>query len=295
MAWMSVNAFKRKARFGRPPAEGRPLGPLHDGRPVEKPLSDPYGAVRMAATQHCRKDPLPIGTVVIRQRNKGHRRRLARYIKVRMDGPKTGRWILYSRWWWEKNRGPVPPGQLVIHKDGDEMNDSPDNLILGTPGTKIVLAHRRDPEMSQRNHKNAAAGTAEYNRLAGKLHRLREILPLYWYPVVNSVRVILNVPFRRCKGVLEAFGANVGRYPANGRARKVVERATAAIGVRPVRGADLSREEYADHLRVDPEFQVGAGHVRLSESQEERVKLLRTSQIWRLAEEAAKKDLRERK
>ena len=57
---------------------------------MTKQRKDPYGAVRVAATRHCRKDPMPIGTVVIREdktpRKHGRpKKKLVRHIKVKDD------------------------------------------------------------------------------------------------------------------------------------------------------------------------------------------------------------------
>jgi len=73
------------------------------------------------------KEKLPVGTVRIRKHSKRVR---ARMIKIRDDGPKGRRWITWARWWWLNNRGPIPPGMRVTHRDGDSLNDDPDNLVL---------------------------------------------------------------------------------------------------------------------------------------------------------------------
>lgn len=258
-------------------------------------MKDPYGAVRSTATRHCRKDPMPIGTVVIRQRHKKGSRHKARYVKIRNDGPPGRRWILFSRWWWERHRGAVPVGYIVIHKDGKELNDKPSNLILATPGMKLKLAHARSPEMSEANRKSASAGTAEFNRVAGKLNRLRVLLRGYWYPVLDSHGVILNVPFRRRKALLAWFGADVSLYPTNGSAARAVKRATLSTGIRPVRGSALEQAYYKAYSRIDPEWKVGGGGLTKSGLDEERIALLLTTDLWKRAEEASKLDLRHRK
>lgn len=258
-------------------------------------MKDPYGAVRSAPTNHCRKDPMEIGTIVIRQRAKNGRRHLARYVKVLDTGPPSRRWMLFSRWWWENNRGPIQAGHIVIHKDGDELNDKPGNLILATPGMKLKLAHVRDPAMSAVNREMASAATAEYNRVAGKLHRLRVMLKGYWYPVLDSNGVVFNVPFRRRKTLLAWFGADMSLYPANGQASRAVKKAVLDTGVRPVRGADLESAYYATYSRLDPEWKIGSGRSGKSSKDEERVNLLMGTDLWKRAEEASKLDLRHRK
>jgi hypothetical protein len=238
---------------------------------------------------------MPIGTVVIRKREQGRRRRLARYIKIRNDGPPGRRWILYARWWWEKHRGPVPAGHNVLHRDGQELNDKPENLILGTPGMRLVLAHRRDPEMSARNRASASAGTAEFNRLSGKLHRLREFLGRYWYPVLDTHGVILNVPFRRRKTLMKWFKMDVAWYPKNGRAKKVVSRGVQETGIRPVRGGDFAHEHYQSYVKLDPEWDLPSGRSVMDGRSRQKLEALHETEAWKLAQVASKLDLSLRK
>lgn len=101
---------------------------------------DRYGAIRNGEGKGIPKVTLPLGTIVIRKANKGGGK--VRMIKIRMDGPTGLRWINYARWWWEENRGLVPPGKLVLHADGRTLNDKPENLVLGGPADKVLLAHR---------------------------------------------------------------------------------------------------------------------------------------------------------
>ena len=49
-------------------------------------------------------------------------------VVIRPDGSKST--TSYARWWWLQNRGPIPPGWEVHHKDGDQSNDDPDNYVL---------------------------------------------------------------------------------------------------------------------------------------------------------------------
>lgn len=257
-----------------------------------KVTSDPYGAIRIAATRYCRKDPMSIGTVVIRRKNG----KAARYIKVRNDGPRGRRWILLSRWWWEKNRGPVPSGKLVIHKDGNTLNDDPKNLVLGTCGTKLVLAHRRDPAWSRDQHRRAAAGCAEFNRRNGQVNRSKNFLQSYWYPLVDELGVILNVPFRRRKRLLACFGVDVSRYPVNGvgkRRDSEVQRAFRASRVRPTRGKELSLRRYETYCLMDPSTKACHGPMSMSVAQ--LIAQLDRMGVWMFAEKQAKRDLKERK
>lgn len=254
---------------------------------------DPYGAVREAATRHCRKDKMPLGTVVIRMRNRGGI--YCRYVKVKDTGPRGRRWIQYARWWWEKNKGPVPKGKIVIHVDGDSLNDAPKNLALGTPGTKLVLAHKRDPKWSRDQHRRAAAGCGEFNRRNGRNNRAKNLLKEYWYPVVDAMSVILNVPFRRRKRLFACFGACVKDYPANGRGSRrdsYLQRTLNSFSVRPVRGRDLAERRYTTYCVLDPNTKVYRGPMG---NIDQLVRQLERMGIWEAAQKQGKKDLSQRK
>ena len=240
---------------------------------------------------------MPVGTVVIRaDRDSAGKRRFTSYIKVRLDGPPQKRWMQYSRWWWEKNKGAVPKGQLVLHKDGDTLNDAPENLLVGGCAMKLVLAHQRDAAWSKSQHVRAAAGTGKDNRLRGKKNRFWNFLQKHWYPVVDSVSVILNVPFRRRKRVLSCFGADVSGYPKSGHGKKpgtVVQKAIQVCRVLPVRGSDLSMFKYSHYCSVDPETRELRGP--MSGNVREIVAQLERMGIWSTAEKYARKNMRERK
>lgn len=253
-------------------------------------------AFRTAVGRGCRKDPLPIGTVVVRQVTNGAKRNLSRYIKVREDGPKGRRWILYSRYWWEKNRGAIPSGKIVVHLDGDTMNDDPENLALGTTGTNLVLAHKRDAKWSAQQHKRAAKGTGECNRQKGRINRARNYLKNYWYPVVDEMTVVLNVPFRKRKRLLACFGVDVSRLPSNGRGKNPdseLYKALKLCAIRPTRSQELSSVRYASYCLLDPLSMKFSGP--MSGSLKQLVDQLERMGVWAFAQKHAKKDLRERK
>jgi hypothetical protein len=67
-----------------------------------------------------------IGTVVIRRARTGAP---TRWIKVREDGPLYRRHIPLARYFWTRHHGPLPPGWIVMHRDGDSLNDDLDNLM----------------------------------------------------------------------------------------------------------------------------------------------------------------------
>jgi hypothetical protein len=259
---------------------------------MKKDSRDPFGAIRNGEGKGISKTTLPLFTVVI-WKDGG---RESRFIKIRMDGEPGRRWMPFARWWWEKNKGPVPAGHLVLHKDGDLLNDEPGNLMTGTPGMKLKLAHERDPEWSRDQHGRAAAGCAEKNRRRGRSHRFCNFLKKYWYPAVDSIGVILNVPFRRRKRVLACFGVDVSRYPRNGHGKKPgtqVQRALETCRVHPVKGSEFSSHQYSHYCVIDPNTREVRGP--MSAAVREIVAHLERTGIWATAEKYGRKDLRERK
>lgn len=258
---------------------------------AKRDFKDPFGAIRNGEGKGICKTTLPLGTVVIRKKHG----RQCRFVKIRMDGEPGRRWKPFARWWWEKNKGSIPKGQLVLHKDGDELNDDPKNLVLGTPGMKLVFAHRRDPQWSKEQHGRAAAGCAERNRRIGRINRARNFLKNYWYPVVDDLGVILNVPFRKRKRLLGCFGVDVSRYPANGlgkHAHSQVQRALRSVRIRPVKSVHLTERAYSTHCLIDPVSKECRGP--LSMSVDQLVKQLERMGLWAVAEKQARRDLTDR-
>lgn len=257
---------------------------LPQARPVEKLTSIPE-AVQLRRGGH---EPAPLGTIVIRTEKvgplerRGPRRTIkVRYIKTRMDGPSGLRWTAYARWWWEQNRGLVPPGQMVLHRNGDTLDDSPNNLFLGGPGDKIKLAHELDPEMSRKNRESQRAGTAAFNRLSAKLRRLQKPVSRYWYPVADEVMAVIDLPHRSRKALLLHLGARYLDLPKNGRGMAYSDAAD-SIGVRLVRGRDLSTGLLSAYLRIDPETGVGIGERARMESRE--IKKFMQTELWARAQ-----------
>lgn len=156
--------------------------------------------------------PVDVGTVRIRSKN-GVRVRL---IKVRNGGPIAGRWIRLARFTWEQKHGPVPPGKRVVHRDGNTLNDHPDNYTLMTSGEFIRHCHFLDPEMAYENRfgKKRRAAIAEVNRDRGAVDRTLRWQPSQWYVVDFAGRRILNVPFKSRRLLAALFGLSL---PINGR------------------------------------------------------------------------------
>lgn len=71
--------------------------------------------------------------------------------KIRADGPPHRRWQSVHEIIWEEHNGPRPAGHLVVFKDGNRRNFSPDNLELITraENCRRNSIHRYPPELKQ--------------------------------------------------------------------------------------------------------------------------------------------------
>lgn len=234
-----------------------------------------------------------IGDIVTRRKIMNGRECTCRYIKVADKGGPNKMWKAYARWWWEQNRGPVPKGMGVIHKNGDQMDDRPDNLMIGGPADRIRLAHLNDPEMSKRNMKSVHEGCAAWNRKQAKLYRFQNVIKSSWYPVLEGSRIILNVPFRKRLALLRSFGADVSRIPLCGHGPEVV-RAIERAGVTPVPAVDLLKTPYSTYTRVDVEMGI-ANPEQGGPDALRRVKAIEGTSIWNLAKAAAQMDSHDRR
>lgn len=57
----------------------------------------------------------------------------------------NGRKVSYHRWVWEQAHGPIPPGMIVHHVDGDRRNNDLGNLRLMTHAEHARLHNDRHP------------------------------------------------------------------------------------------------------------------------------------------------------
>ena len=71
--------------------------------------------------------------------------------KIRADGPPHRRWQSVHEIIWEELNGPRPAGHLVVFRDGNRRNFSPDNLELITraENCRRNSIHRYPPELKQ--------------------------------------------------------------------------------------------------------------------------------------------------
>lgn len=139
------------------------------------------------------REELPVGTVRIRQHSK---RCSVRMIKIRSDGPKGRRWITLARHWWLANRGPIPPGMRVVHRDGDVLNDDPANYALVTGGEVAKLARQWDPTLAERNASAVRRAMQVHNAERSRVRRAAGYLPAAWYPVDFERGLVIDDPAR---------------------------------------------------------------------------------------------------
>ena len=109
----------------------------------------------------------------------------------------SGRWINYSRYLFEKYKGPVPKGKRVIHADGDLTNHALSNLVLGTAADVLWTHCHADPEKSAANYRAAGEATAKFNREMASVRRQLGVLPSRWYAVDLAGKKIINKPGRK--------------------------------------------------------------------------------------------------
>lgn len=133
---------------GRPPwnkgVNGLHLSPATEFKP---------GTLRgMAARRLCR-----VGWVTMRC----HRGVRARWIKITNAGRSQCNWMPLARWIWIGRCGPIPKGRLIIHVDGDSLNDRPENLAMVNRSGHLRRQLLRDPSMRERRKAASAAASRE--------------------------------------------------------------------------------------------------------------------------------------
>ena len=152
----------------------------------------------------------PVGAVTVRYDTLFHWQKKRRYkngesrkgkprrwIKVRDDGPPQNRWIPYARYLWEKRNGPVPNGYIVVHKDGNQMHDVIDNLILVDRTGHILRTCHSVPEVLARAHTHAGE-SRKRNTQARRLLRPQRAggSPVWHCPACGATYEADNQPDR---------------------------------------------------------------------------------------------------
>lgn len=160
----------------------------------------------LRTTAKHRREKQPLGTTCWRT----HKRPSGGRYKVKMIKVAhayyggSGRWINYSRYLFEKHKGPVPAGKRVIHRDGDLRNFDLDNLILGTAADVVFLFGQSTPAKAAKNRKAVSEATSAFNRERAAIRRQLGVLPTRWYPVDLAKRTIINTPGRKLHNVTGA-------------------------------------------------------------------------------------------
>ena len=86
----------------------------------------------------------------------------APFASIRSKGWQSrAHWVPKARWLWERENGPVPDGQVVVHRDGDPANCELDNLVCVSRSvlTRMNAYHapkRLDPATPEGRELNVA-------------------------------------------------------------------------------------------------------------------------------------------
>jgi predicted Zn-ribbon and HTH transcriptional regulator len=156
---MSQDEYRDLAtkRIGRPNSGRFPKGNIPWTKGVKGLRLSPAtefkcGHIRGMAARRYRA----VGTITIRndkapkrlrERKNAKPGKPRRYIKVRDDGPLHRRYQIYARYVYEQEYGPIPAGLIVLHKDGDTMNDDPGNLLAVTHASSLNHMKDLDPNL----------------------------------------------------------------------------------------------------------------------------------------------------
>jgi hypothetical protein len=116
----------------------------------------------------------PVGTITVRSYPDG---RKLRFIKLRDDGPMSGRWRVYARWLWEKHNGQVPADHYIVHADDDLLNDDRANLRCVPRSTALARANADPAVASLRARRAADARLQRSDMKREKAAILREQMP----------------------------------------------------------------------------------------------------------------------
>ncbi|HUU94036.1 MAG TPA: HNH endonuclease signature motif containing protein [Phycisphaerae bacterium] len=152
--------------------------------PGSRPTQFKRGCLRGQAARNWR----PVGTIVIRfdrppKRTRGRKNARPgaprRWIKVREDGPAVRYWEPWARYLWRQRYGPIPPGGLIGHIDGDALNDALDNLALMTRAENLRRLGTIRPKAVQRRAVAAAKANRKRRRDAAHLRARGPIRTTY--------------------------------------------------------------------------------------------------------------------
>jgi hypothetical protein len=89
--------------------------------------------------------------------------RQQRFIKSSYHGNWRRQWRPLSRHWWETQVGPIPKGYQIFHRDGDSLNDAPENLILAC-SNRFAITFAINPEASRKRVHNQRSAVRRSNK-----------------------------------------------------------------------------------------------------------------------------------
>lgn len=112
----------------------------------------------------------PIGTIRV-WRGKGSSGP-RRYLKVK-HGHSSECWRPVSQLIWERLHGPIPPGHFVSYRDGNTLNDEPENLVLVNRAENARTAVQRCDNRRRIEKIKASKARKRYERV-----RIRKVLVL---------------------------------------------------------------------------------------------------------------------
>jgi hypothetical protein len=128
-------------------------GSKGDYRPGTKPWNKGLKGIHLSPRTEFKpgNNMKALGSFSLKKR-KGNPRR---YIKIMVgEQPK---WVLYSKYLWEKTHGKIPLGYTLLYKDGDILNDEISNLGLVSI-SDMLLTHKRQ----KRSKRQQASLSGEY-------------------------------------------------------------------------------------------------------------------------------------
>jgi hypothetical protein len=114
-----------------------------------------------------------------------------RFIKVRSDGPPAYRWVPLARHLWQEAHGPIPPGMLVVYKNGRTLDDRLENYRLVNRADHLALEEILIPGMRERCTENGrkALVAVQSERRAARMairalprNRVRMCVACGWSP-----------------------------------------------------------------------------------------------------------------
>jgi len=185
----NLNRVNKKSRWkkGNVPWNKGMKGWTAGGRSAETRFKK--GCIRGQAARNWRA----VGTITLRydklfrwqnkwtykdgSRRKGKPRR---WIKIRDDGPLWRRWIPYARYLWQQEHGSVPDGYFVVHSNGDQMDDSLENLTIVNRKEHLAHNHQIDPDMRDRARVRACRSRRKNTQARKQLKSLQGPQITFW-------------------------------------------------------------------------------------------------------------------